>query len=76
MNGNPIQSFQDATFDEFKKWFNLEEYDKGCFYCGTTHERSLELAQLRKRATRKGKRAQRLELDRRIHLNHMITCKI
>lgn len=63
-DGNPIPSFQDKTFEEFKVWFNQEEYDRGCIYCGTTHERSLELAKLRPKATRQGKRAQRLELDR------------
>lgn len=62
--GKPIASFQNTTFEQFKAWFNQEEYDRGCIYCGTTHERSLELAKLRPQATRSGKRAQRLELDR------------
>lgn len=63
-HGNPIASFQDTSFEQFKAWFCQVEYDRGCNYCGTTHERGLELAQLRQKATRGGKRAQRLELDR------------
>lgn len=60
----PIPSFQDTTFEQFKAWFKQEEYDKECFYCGTTHERSLELAKLRPHAIHGDKLAQRLELDR------------
>lgn len=54
-----------VTFEHFKAWFNQEEFDKGCHYCNTTNEQSLELYNLRPHATRGGKRGKRLELDRR-----------
>ena len=62
--GNLIPSFQNTTFEQFKSWFKQEEYDKGCCYCGITHEQSLMLADLRPKATRGGKRCNRLELER------------
>ena len=54
-----------TTFEKFKQWFNQKEFNKGCYYCGTTNERSFELYKLRPYATRGGKRGKRLELDRR-----------
>lgn len=63
--GNSIASFQTTTFEQFHSWFKQEEYDKGCVYCGITHEQTIALAKLRPKATRGGKRCNRLELDRR-----------
>ena len=54
-----------TTFLQFKTWFNQDSFDQGCHYCHTTNKRSLELFNLRKYATRGGKRGKRLELDRR-----------
>ena len=64
-----IAGFNSTTFDQFYNWFNREEFDKGCFYCGTTNEISEKLykiqrAGIRPDATRGGKRGKRLELDR------------
>jgi hypothetical protein len=63
--GNPCPGFKFVTIEDFLQWFNLQEFNKGCHYCGTTNERSLELYNLRYYATRGGKRGRRLELDRK-----------
>jgi len=65
-----IAGFKKVTIEQFEEWFNEEVFKKGCHYCGTTNERSLELYQmqrtgLRPDATRGGKRGKRLELDRK-----------
>jgi hypothetical protein len=65
-----IAGFKTVTIEQFEEWFNAEVFKKGCHYCGTTNERSLELYQmqrtgLRPDATRGGKRGKRLELDRK-----------
>ena len=65
-----VAGFEKITVDEFCNWFNKDLFRKGCHYCGTTNERSLELYQmqrtgLRPDATRGGKRGKRLEIDRR-----------
>jgi len=59
-----------ATFSDFKLWFKLDEFHKGCHYCGTTNQKSAELYLLQRSgrrpdATRGGKRGKRLELDRK-----------
>ncbi|MBK6483549.1 MAG: hypothetical protein IPG01_10550 [Chitinophagaceae bacterium] len=59
-----------TKFEHFEKWFDEKEFQKGCYYCGTTSERSHELYEmqrngLRPDGTRGGKRGKRLELDRR-----------
>jgi hypothetical protein len=62
--------FVNTKFSEFQSWFKMEEFSKGCHYCGTSNEKSFELYQmqrtgLRPDATRGGKRGKRLELDRK-----------
>jgi len=71
-NGKIIitQGFVHATLDKFKIWFNESNFEKGCYYCGITNEKSFELYQLQRTgkrhdATRGGKRSRRLELDRK-----------
>lgn len=66
-NGNIVitPGFVDRTLADFKKWFNQDVFDKGCFYCGLTNEESHDLYTQRHHATRGGKRGKRLELDRR-----------
>lgn len=65
-----IAGFNLTTFDQFyNNWFNKENFQKGCSYCGTTNETSEALYKiqqegLRPDATRGGKRGKRLELDR------------
>lgn len=56
--------FVNVTFIDFQNWFDQKLFDKGCSYCGSTNEQSLELYNLRPNATRGGKRGKRLELDR------------
>ena len=63
-NGKIIAGFVTATFEDFYDWFDQDAFDKGCLYCGTTNEQSLELHNLRLHAMRRGKRGRRLELDR------------
>lgn len=64
-----IAGFYLTSFDQFYNWFNKENFEKGCFYCGTTNETSeklykIQLDGIRPDATRGGKRGKRLELDR------------
>lgn len=59
-----------CSFENFKNWFNPSIFKKGCYYCGTSNERSLELFNMqlngqRLDGTRAGKRGRRLELDRK-----------
>jgi hypothetical protein len=56
--------FREVTFEDFEKWFTSSNYDSGCHYCGLTSDESLKLASLRSKATRGGRRGNRLELDR------------
>ena len=68
--GKITAGFLTTTFVEFKKWFNQINFDKGCYYCGTTNSKSFELYQLQRSgkrfdATRGGKRGKRLEIDRK-----------
>jgi hypothetical protein len=59
-----------TTFDQFiNNWFNKENFEKGCSYCGTTNKTNealykIQQAGLRPDVTRGGKRGKRLELDR------------
>ncbi len=62
--------FVNATIVEFREWFKKSNFDKGCYYCGTTNEKSFELYNSQRNgkrhdATRGGKRSKRLELDRK-----------
>ena len=63
--------FKNITKNEFINWFDQKEYDKGCYYCGTTHETSKKIYDFqtvtkgRLDATRGEKRMHRLELERR-----------
>lgn len=64
------EGFEEATFEQFQNWFNLQVFNQGCAYCQLTNEQSLLLynAQrngLRMDGTRGGKRGRRLEIDRR-----------
>ena len=65
-----IAGFNLTTFDQFyNNWFNKENFEKGCSYCGTSNKTSEALYKiqqegLRPDATRGGKRGKRLELDR------------
>ena len=65
-----VAGFNLTTFDQFyNNWFNEENFEKGCSYCGTTNKTSEALYKiqqegLRPDATRGGKRGKRLELDR------------
>jgi hypothetical protein len=62
--------FKKVSKKEFLEWFNAEEYNKGCCYCGTTHETSRKIFDFqtikkgRIDATRGQKRMHRLELER------------
>lgn len=69
-NKKVIHGFKQTTFEQFCHWFDIDVFQKGCYYCGTTNERSYELYQLqrtniRQDATRGGKRGKRLEIDRK-----------
>lgn len=77
--------FVSTTFEQFNSWFNVDEFNRGCHYCGTTNQRSkalfdLQRSGLRNDATRGGKRGKRLELDRRDpkqsydNLNNLVWC--
>lgn len=57
--------FQSTLIDDFLKWFNIDKFNEGCFYCKITNEESNKLFHLRQQATRGGKRGRRLELDRK-----------
>lgn len=68
--GKTVAGFKDVSFEQFKDWFNLHDFEKGCHYCGTRNDRSFELYQMRRNnlrldATRGGKRGRRLEIDRK-----------
>lgn len=39
--------FITTTFEQFSNWFNKDDFNKGCYYCGTTNEKSMELYNLR-----------------------------
>lgn len=65
-----VEGFEHKTFEQFESWFNIDNFNQGCVYCGTTNEQTLQLynAQregLRMDGTRGGKRGKRLEIDRR-----------
>ena len=67
--GKITAGFVNITFDQFQEWFNEDDFNRGCFYCGITNDRSYQLYQMqrlgeRPDATRGGKRGKRLELDR------------
>ena len=69
-NGQIIQGFDKTTFQSFKDWFESSNFENGCYYCGTTNDKSFEIYQMQRTnirfdATRGGKRGKRLELDRR-----------
>ncbi len=64
------KGFENTSFEDFERWFSIENFNKGCVYCGTTNEQSLKLYKaqregLRMDGTRGGKRGKRLEIDRR-----------
>lgn len=68
--GKITAGFEKATFEEFEQWYSDEVFQKGCFYCGTTNDKSASLYTLQRTgkrpdATRGGKRGRRLELDRK-----------
>lgn len=80
-----IDGFENTTFEQFEKWFNLQVFNKGCVYCQLTNEQSLLLynvqrSGLRMDGTRGGKRSRRLEIDRRDPnlpydtLNNLVWC--
>ncbi len=62
--------FSKVTTIEFIEWFDQSVYDKGCCYCGTTHETSKKIFDFqiiskgRLDATRGKHRMHRLELER------------
>lgn len=60
-----VLGFREKQFDDFLIWFNVSDFDKGCYYCGTSNNKCAELFRLRPEATRGGKRGRRLELDRK-----------
>ena len=68
---NKQDGFKNITKEEFLDWFDKEEYNKGCCYCGTTHETSKlifdfqTITKGRIDATRGKKRMHRLELERK-----------
>lgn len=83
--GNIVEGFDAVTFEQFAAWFDIKVFEKGCYYCGTTNERSFELYQLQRNkirpdATRGGKRGRRLEIDRKApfqpydNLNNIVWC--
>jgi hypothetical protein len=68
--GKVVAGFKHISFHDFCNWFDLESFNKGCHYCGTTNEQSFHLYQLQRKglrpdATRGGKRSKRLEIDRK-----------
>src|SRR5690606_36325471 len=68
--GKIIAGFVNATFDQFEVWYNEDNFQQGCHYCGTTNTQSLHLFNMQREgtrpdATRGGRRGKRLELDRR-----------
>ncbi len=70
LTGKDKAGFKQTTFTQFSDWYNHEEFDMGCYYCGTKNEESLFLYNLqrnglRQDGTRGGKRGRRLELDRK-----------
>lgn len=83
--GKPVAGFKDISFEQFYDWFDIEVFKKGCYYCGTTNDRSFELYQMQRNnvrpdATRGGKRGRRLEIDRKNpfesydKLNNIVWC--
>jgi hypothetical protein len=68
---NKKDGFNNITKEEFIDWFDEKEYNKGCYYCGTTHETSKKLFDFqtitkgRIDGTRGQKRMHRLELERK-----------
>lgn len=84
-NGKIIQGFKTTNFEQFSNWFDFETFKNGCYYCGTTSERSFELYEMQRNnirpdATRGGKRGKRLEIDRKNpfepydNLNNIVWC--
>ncbi|WP_439882340.1 hypothetical protein ACSX1A_04065 [Pontibacter sp. MBLB2868] len=80
-----IPGFVNTSFNQFEEWFDGAIFMQGCYYCGTTNERSFEIYQkqrngLRPDATRAGRRGKRLELDRKDpnqpydNLNNVVWC--
>ena len=74
------KGFKEKSFEDFYNWFNEDNFNKGCNYCGTTNDKSMQLFLLRPQATRGGKRGKRLELDRinphesYDNLNNLVWC--
>jgi hypothetical protein len=67
--GKITAGFKKTSFNDFLNWYNQDIFNEGCKYCGITNERSRELYEMQRNghrpdATRGGKRAKRLELDR------------
>lgn len=68
---NKKDGFKNITKEEFIDWFDKKEYNKGCCYCGTTHETSKKIFDFqtitkgRIDGTRGQKRMHRLELERK-----------
>jgi hypothetical protein len=65
-----VEGFEHTTFQMFVRWFNVDIFNQGCVYCGTTNDQTLQLytkqrAGLRMDGTRGGKRGKRLEIDRK-----------
>ena len=80
-----IDGFETISLEQFVNWFNIEEFNRGCNYCGITNAETKRLydAQIagpRMDGTRGGKRGKRLELDRRDprehydNLNNLVWC--
>jgi hypothetical protein len=69
------EGFETTTFEQFEAWFNQSNFYKGCKYCSTTNERSMELYDLQREGqrpdgTRGGRRGKRLEIDRKDAMQH------
>lgn len=68
--GKIKQGFEYANIEDFEKWFAQSNFDKGCYYCGTTNQQCEQMFNMQRNgnrhdATRGGKRGKRLELDRK-----------
>ncbi len=83
--GKITAGFVNVSFKDFKNWFSIDHFDKGCYYCGLTNEMSSKLFNIQREGyrhdgTRGGKRGKRLELDRLDpsqqydNLNNLVWC--
>jgi hypothetical protein len=68
--GKIVPGFKNTKFEQFNSWFDIQVFNKGCYYCGITNEQSFHIYQLQRKglrpdATRGGKRGKRLEIDRK-----------